>query len=261
MIKNVIKRVLKSSGIVPVPVDRFQELEKEALIGSKVGILKMASSSNFEQAINAIRNGRSQIGQDVFVLNELNWKENGFFVEFGATDGISLNNTWLLENSFAWRGILAEPAHVWRDALDNSGRQAKIDNNCVWSSTGKTLTFNEDEWPELSTIREFKGSDTHRRKKAGSYSVHTISLNDLLEKHDAPKLVDYLSIDTEGSEYEILSNFDFDKHVFSCITCEHNFTPNREKIYDLLTSKGYQRKFEDLSLMDDWYVYSGTNSS
>ena len=66
--------------------------------------------------------------------------------------------------------------------------------------------------------------------------------------------MDYLSIDTEGSEFEILAKFDFDKYEFEIITCEHNYTDAREKLHRLLTSKGYVRKFEDISLFDDWYT-------
>ena len=77
---------------------------------------------------------------------------------------------------------------------------------------------------------------------------------DLLRKYDAPYRIDYLSIDTEGSEYEILKAFDFNAYRISIITCEHNFTDDRQKIYDLLTSQGYKRRYQDLSSVDDWYV-------
>ena len=85
----------------------------------------------------------------------------------------------------------------------------------------------------------------------------SISLLDLLKKFNAPKIIDYLSIDTEGSEYEILSNFDFQKYQFKVITCEHNHTSAREKIFMLLTSKSYERKFSSLSMCDDWYIFQG----
>ena len=75
-----------------------------------------------------------------------------------------------------------------------------------------------------------------------------------MKKYNAPKHIDYLSIDTEGSEYEILSNFDFSQNTFEVITCEHNYTPSRERLHLLLTKQGYRRVFEDLSLFDDWYV-------
>ncbi|MBT8545252.1 FkbM family methyltransferase [Polynucleobacter paneuropaeus] len=84
--------------------------------------------------------------------------------------------------------------------------------------------------------------------------MKTISLADLLIKHNAPKVIDYLSIDTEGSEYEILSHFDFESHQINIITIEHNYTEMREKIYNLLVSKGYKRKYLGLSKWDDWYV-------
>ena len=80
-------------------------------------------------------------------------------------------------------------------------------------------------------------------------------MSDLLEKYSAPSIIDYLSIDTEGSEYDILNAFDFQKYKFRVITCEHNFTPMREKIYDLLIKKGYKRKLSNISRVDDWYVY------
>ena len=64
--------------------------------------------------------------------------------------------------------------------------------------------------------------------------METVSLTDLLDDHSAPLEIDYLSIDCEGSELEILKNHNFDKYSFKVITCEHNFTEKRKKIYDLL---------------------------
>jgi hypothetical protein len=79
---------------------------------------------------------------------------------------------------------------------------------------------------------------------------------DLLIEHKAPRVVDYLSIDTEGSEFDILENFDFESYKFKIITCEHNYTPMREKLSALLQNNGYQRKYEDISQFDDWWVLS-----
>ncbi len=110
--------------------------------------------------------------------------------------------------------------------------------------------------PGLSTINLYSNEDLHSvtRKDGKIYNVETISLNDLLLKYDAPLDMDYLLIDTEGSEFDILSNFDFDKYTFKVITCEHNYTPMRQRIFDLLTKNGYIRKFEGLSKFDDWYI-------
>ncbi len=159
----------------------------------------------------------------------------------------------MLEKEFGWTGILAEPAICWHDDL-KINRSAKIETRCVWKDSKSTLNFNEVS--EFSTINSYSDSDFHkvRRKKGNNYEVQTISLNELLEKHQAPADIDYLSIDTEGSEFEILNNFDFSKHSFKIITCEHNFTPMRENIFELMVKNGYVRKFENLSYFDDWYV-------
>jgi FkbM family methyltransferase len=198
---------------------------------------------------------KAQLKQDIFVLSELDCKTGGYFVEFGATNGVDLSNTYLLETKFGWTGILAEPAWVWQDAL-KANRNCHISFDCVWSKSHELLPFNQASAAELSTIDTFSSVDGHAttRTSGTKYPVNTISLLDLLKKYNAPRVIDYLSVDTEGSEFEILSAFDFDAYQFRIITCEHNYTPMREKIYDLLNSKGYTRKFPNLSRFDDWYV-------
>lgn len=220
---------------------------------------KNPSDVNFLLTLNEqlLAKSKSQLRQDIFVLYELNFKRQGYFVEFGATNGIDLSNTYLLETEYGWTGILAEPATLWHTKLVEN-RRARIDKRCVWKTSGSSLSFNETNSPELSTIQLFNSSDNHaREREAGKlYSVETVSLTDLLEEHKAPNDIDYLSIDTEGSELEILESFAFQKYKFRVITCEHNYTSNREKLHSLLSKNGYQRKFEQISQFDDWYVRS-----
>jgi hypothetical protein len=84
--------------------------------------------------------------------------------------------------------------------------------------------------------------------------VETVSLEDLLLDYKAPKHIDFLSIDTEGSEFEILNAFDFRKYSFGVICVEHNFTINRDKIRALLEGNGYKQVHVELSEFDDWFV-------
>jgi len=207
--------------------------------------------------INEIKkNSKAQLHQDYFVLCATNNRENGYYVEFGATDGVSLSNTWVLENMYGWKGILAEPAHCYqKDLLANRGKNNHIETACIWKNTGDTFSFNEVG--VLSTIHSFSDKDAHseiRMKNKNIYDVTTLSLVDMLDKYNAPKHIDYLSIDTEGSEFDILSAFDWDKYKIDVITCEHNFTAYRQKIYDLLIDKGYERVLPELSKFDDWYI-------
>lgn len=209
-----------------------------------------------QEEVNALdAKSKSQIGQDIFVLTELGFKRDGYFVEFGAANGKDLSNTYMLEKELGWTGIVAEPAMVWRDDLV-ANRSCKISFDCVWTKSDEVLEFNEVSAPELSTIHAFSDADGHHqtRKEGKKYNVYTVSLIDLLKQFNAPKEIDYLSIDTEGSEFEILSAFDFDAYKIKVITCEHNFSPMRDKILNLLLSKGYVRKHPELSQFDDWYV-------
>lgn len=191
----------------------------------------------------------------MFVLALLDFKKNGFFVEFDAVDGVYLSNTYLLEKSFGWKGVLSEPIRAMKELIE-CNRSCHVNSNCIWSESGTFIPFSETKNPILSTVTSFVDSDAHKnlRKIQSSYSVETLSLLDLLNYYDAPKNIDYLSIDTEGSEFDILDSFDFTKYNFQVITVEHNFTSDREKIYNLLQRSGYVRVMENLSYVDDWYI-------
>ena len=204
-------------------------------------------------------NARSQCFQDLFVLFELEQKTNGFFVEFGAADGKTLSNSYLLEADYGWSGILSEPARVWREQLQ-ANRKATVDPRCVWSESGKTLDFHEHPIAVLSALKEFRADESDVDARNGAqYQVPTVSLNDLLSQNGAPDRIDYLSIDTEGSEFAILSHFDFTRHDIKVITVEHNFVAeNRQNIHDLLVGHGYIRVLERVSAWDDWFVRGET---
>ncbi|UIJ45789.1 FkbM family methyltransferase [Sphingomonas cannabina] len=198
---------------------------------------------------------KSQILQDLFALYETGEKRSGYFVEFGATDGIVRSNSFMLETEFGWTGIVAEPARAWHEALDRS-RRCAVDHRCVTDRSGEAVTFTEVGELELSSIEQYSANDDHALVRRGGrrYAVETVSLNDLLHQHGAPGDIDYLSVDTEGSELAILSALDFDAWRPRVITVEHNFSPMRDRLFALLAGHGYVRKFTDLSQMDDWYV-------
>jgi len=198
---------------------------------------------------------QSQLLQDVAALVISDFKENGYFVEFGAADGIHHSNTYLLEKKYGWNGILAEPNRSYFKAL-NENRQAIISAKCVYESNNLLLDFVEAE--QLSTLTKYVNEDfmqeTRKRNIKKRYKVETITLEDLLISCGAPKEIDFISIDTEGSELEILKNFPFENYSFGFICVEHNFSKNREKINCLLENKGYERICEAISEMDDWFV-------
>lgn len=201
------------------------------------------------------RESYSQIRQDLLALFIYGDKP-GFFIEFGACDGIYLSNTFLLETYYGWNGLLVEPSKHFNKILKQK-RTSVIDTLCVSDKTGDKVEFVEvKDLQGLSGIAEFAFNDIHtqtRMRQGFNYSVDTISLKDLLDKHNCPETIDYISIDTEGSEYSILNSYDFSRK-FNLITVEHNNTHTKDLINNLLSSKGYIQILPEESKWDSWFV-------
>ena len=207
---------------------------------------------------------KSQLLQDAFASFIVGDLFDKTFLEFGATDGISLSNSYMLENNFGWTGILAEPSPQWHEELKNNRPNTKIITDCIWKCSGEKLDFFVSDFGVSSTLVDFKYSDlssmpgnTEARIKDGKVvKVETISLNDVMEKNFNGDTPSYLSIDTEGSEYEILQSLDFEKYRPVVFTIEHNYTNLQNKIDELMISKRYIRVFRKITSFDAWYVRS-----
>jgi FkbM family methyltransferase len=192
----------------------------------------------------------SQEAQDLKVLLHYKLKKNGYFLEIGASDGIKFSNTYLLEKEYGWSGICVEPIKDDYEKLILN-RNCHCSNNAVYAISGEKLEFDICEYNLLSGINKcinrYNGVSIKEK-----VIVETISFNDLLEKYNAPKFIEYLSLDTEGSEYEILSAFDFEKYKIGLIHVEHNFEePKRNWIKELLLKNGY--KYIGEFKQDDFY--------
>ena len=198
----------------------------------------------------------SQIGQDLEVIKFYNNKKGGFFVEIGASDGIELSNTYLLETKYNWKGICCEPIPSNFEKLVKNRKNSICFSEAVYNKSGLTLSFDiANNFNLLSGISNH--IDCHRSSvdsNKTSIQVKTITLIDLLNTANAPSFIDYMSLDTEGSEYEILKNFDFEKYTFGLIDIEHNYIePRRTQIKNLLLSNGYIYKGENK--FDDMFVH------
>ncbi len=202
------------------------------------------------------REAFGQLLQDLWVLYETGSKVGGYFVEFGAADGVAHSNTLLLEREFGWAGLLAEPNPAQEAALRRN-RAADIDMRCVWGLSGESVELLVTADPELSTVVAAAGEDEHTETRLLTgvpVRVETVSLNDLLTEHLSPHVIDYLSIDTEGTELAILEGFDFATRDIRLISVEHNHRPENERLLDaIMTRHGYQRRFRELSDFDAWF--------
>lgn len=215
----------------------------------KIFILNFINYKNdgfFKFIIKNLKHSYSQIFQDLLVLYLLKQKKNGWFIEIGVGNGIDLSNTYLLEKKYNWKGILCEP-DIRNFKKIKKFRNSKLIESLIDKKCDDKVTFYLNKDPYSSSSKNSKNNV----KKIYSNSI---CLNHLFERNELD-VVDYISIDTEGNEYEILKNFNLKKYKVKIFTVEHNFNfEKRKKIKDLLTSNGYKNIYRYLSHMDDWYV-------
>jgi FkbM family methyltransferase len=197
----------------------------------------------------------SQIFQELFVLSALDFKD-GYFVEVGGTDGLLLSNTTLLEK-FGWKGVLFEPCRFWHENLEKN-RTCVLDFRAVTSLDHQLISFSETLIPELSTITSQKPKDSWQASRVTSldYSVKTITLSTAFRELGLPSDLEYLSIDTEGSELDVLAGLNMQEFRFKVITVEHAYeTAKRVKVKSMLEERDYVQVFEGKTFWDDWYLH------
>ena len=86
-------------------------------------IKKLSNVTEYVKNIPYSKSQENRVPMDLFVLQHLDFKENGYFVEFGAADGKYLSNTYLMEKKFKWKGILCEPANNFQEKLKMEERE------------------------------------------------------------------------------------------------------------------------------------------
>ena len=191
----------------------------------------------------------SQGGQDEWVCNMLNNKRNGYFIDIGATDGESLSNTYVLEKELGWLGLCFEPARRQFKKLKRI-RDCLCINKAVFNNDGIVgfMEYTEDKY--RGNITDIKFDNT-----GFQYDIESISFDSLLRKYKCPKVIDYISLDVEGLEYDILCGFPFEEYISKLWTIEYN--DNRDKIRELMISKEYSIVPDHIKKADweDWFYY------
>jgi FkbM family methyltransferase len=203
-------------------------------------------------------NSKSQIQQDI-ILDQQIFKEksNGVFVEVGALDGFGASNTWFFEMERNWSGLLIEPNPVEFNKRNQHPRPNSIFENCAISDVEMDINFLSIEGPcnVLSGIMEFYNTQHLERinRELEMYSNHpeghelysrkeqipmkAVRLESLFNKHNITK-IDFISIDVEGAELQVLNSINFDKVDISVFMIENNY--GLEKETEFLSSKGYK---------------------
>jgi FkbM family methyltransferase len=188
----------------------------------------------------------SQWGQDEFVVSVLKEKRNGYFVDIGAYDGITISNTYYLEKELDWKGLCVEAnPHTYN--MMTECRNTECINIAV-APYEKEVEILLNGWS--SAINDSFTSSEILKQNFESVKVNAITINELFERYNVPSEFDYLTIDIEGGELEILSQLDFSRWRFKVLTYEHNshlvdhenypeLVKRREKMEELLYANGY----------------------
>lgn len=193
----------------------------------------------------------SQDNQDTY-LEKYVFKgyKDGFFVDVGAHDGLSINNTVYFEKNNNWKGLNIEPLKEVYDKLIVN-RPSCININCaVCNNDGETeFVCNTGPTEMLSGIkhtydkRHIQRIQSENEKYGSSSTVITVQtkkLETLFDNHDV-KHVNYLSIDVEGGEFEVIKSINFDKVFIDLIGFENNYHDSSVPIVDYLKTKNYVR--------------------
>jgi hypothetical protein len=175
-------------------------------------------------------NGQAE--QDKFILNVLKDKRNGYFVEIGSNHPIKINNTYLLESQYDWKGVMVEYNHMF-----------------------------------LSSYKIHRPNSIHVIEDATR-----VNYKQILDSNGAPKNMDYLQIDLEVLEgttlktLQLLDSTILDDYKFATVTFEHdiyrtNEGETRKLSREIFERRGYVLVFGDIhnygphDVYEDWYVH------
>jgi hypothetical protein len=179
-----------------------------------------------------LKKSHSQSGQESFVLNMLEYKKNGTYLEVGAWDGVDLSNTYLLESEYGWSGLAID---INKDYVDRYNK--KRENICLHAdalATNYEELLNKHNFPEVI---------------------------DYLQ----------LDIEPAENTFKCLRNIPFDSFKFRTITFEHDLYYSSSNLvfknlaFEFLTAHGYQRIADNVQNQgnpyEDWYVHPDLVSS
>lgn len=177
--------------------------------------------------------------------------DNGFFVELGANDGVNQSNTFYYELFRNWTGVLIEPIpHNYFKCKSHRSNRTKVYCNACTSFDFKEK-FVEIIYSNLMSISkgletDIVDQDAHAEKGRKfldsieeniSFGAVARTLNEILKDAEAPELIDFLSLDVEGAEIDVLKGINHDQYKFKfmCIECR-----SIDKLLDYLLPRGYQ---------------------
>lgn len=220
-------------------------------------ILRIALGSASHSFILRLNDLMKKFRGGYFSINQLDEQleqyvnyDNGFFVELGANDGVSQSNSLYFEKERNWRGVLIEPSpHNYLLCKERRSTENNIFCNACVSFDYKDK-YVDIKYANLMSISEnleldLEDKDAHiqsgekflsAKEDVFSFGSVAETLNSILKKSNAPKEIDFLSLDVEGAELEVLKGVNFVEFSFKFMLIE---VRDLKKMENFLNPHGY----------------------
>lgn len=203
-------------------------------------------------------NWKTVENNDIWVLQILQKKINGVFVEAGA-GGIS--NCLTLEKHFGWTGVCIEPHSQSFNELLTTKRQTPV-NKCLYSYNGEINFYECYDKQERLYYEQLSGVPNSIEpwwidtvKEYGTLvKKECITLEQIIIDYNLPDTIDFLQMDIEGSELEVLTSFPFDNYKFLAMAIESG-----DRYKELLNKNNYsmvQNPFRGSTNLDHYFVHN-----
>ena len=182
-----------------------------------------------------------------------------YFIEAGACTGIKGSSCYVLEKHLQWTGICIEPNNNYFQELVKNRPHSICENICLSNSNGIVTYMQGDEdrvhpmrGGIKSNLLKYRNNYQEIISQGQEVEKKSMTLYELLKKHNAPKVIHYLAMDIEGSELPVLEVFPFEEYKILAISVEG------KKCNDLLVSKGYinvNNPFNTDKLFEQYFVH------
>ena len=183
----------------------------------------------------------SMDGEDIEIFNYFKNKKNGFYVDVGAYHPIERNNTMLLYLN-GWEGINIDIS-TFSIKLFNHLRTRDLNLNLAISKKeGMVDMYFQKKLSQLSTIKKQHANKSFQgniKKK----QIESKTLDNVLDRSKfRDKKIDFLDIDVEGADIDVLESLNFNRYSPELICVEVIEKNNDEsQIFKFLKKRGYQK--------------------
>ena len=222
------KTAMKIIKYLPNKIKRYiigdirNQLEKIKIV--QEAMLEMMTS-NIIPGFQNIR-FRGQVKQDLYAYIFFNGKREGFFIDIGAHDGRTINNTYLFEQ-IGWTGICVEPQPDIFDRLKQN-RNCDVYNVAIGNETRDDVEFIKATGVDMLSVLNSDMTEDHRKRiernngKTEKIKIRMLTFQELMKHYPEKTYIDFISIDVEGSEMNVLKSINFNEYTFGLLTIENN---------------------------------------